>query len=307
MNLTQADLCLTRSQRLLMNSKGVRLWMSKSYVTLDVMCLAEEGTRSSGLNYFKADVARLDRLSHVIRSGMQDLRENALAALDGRKGDSYTGPVLFCPQSASILAALARINVSALRAREADARWKDKIGCQVASPKFSFSQKPLDESRPKGWMPFDREGTLSSDTEIIKDGVLQRLVHDRSTAIEFGATSTGNAMGPADAFPQLGMTNAEVQAGDSSCEELMAALGNGLMIKRFSGGSNYFTGAFSGVAKNAMWIKDGRPAYAVSNVMVQGNLFEALNNIVLVGKERLDVYGSLQPYILVDGVNVTAL
>ena len=63
---------------------------------------------------------------------------------------------------------------------------------------------------------------------------------------------------------------------------------------------------FSGVAKNSFWVENGeiRP---VKEVMVSGNLFEMLKQIVAGTDRDFEVMGGARaPYLLVDGVSVTS-
>jgi predicted Zn-dependent protease len=54
-------------------------------------------------------------------------------------------------------------------------------------------------------------------------------------------------------------------------------------------------------------VADGNLDHPVHEVMVAGNLFDLLNNIIAIGSSTHHVHGGgLAPYILVDGISVTS-
>jgi PmbA protein len=81
---------------------------------------------------------------------------------------------------------------------------------------------------------------------------------------------------------------------------------NGMIISRFSGNVNPVNGDFSGVVKGGRLVKNGTIQHAVKEVMVAGNVFEALHRLNGVSKERKIIYDSILPYMRFDGISFTA-
>jgi PmbA protein len=80
----------------------------------------------------------------------------------------------------------------------------------------------------------------------------------------------------------------------------------GIIISRFSGNVNPVNGDFSGVVKGGKLVENGSVLYPVKDVMVAGNVFEALKNLNGVSKERKVIFDSILPYIRFDNVSFTA-
>jgi len=54
-------------------------------------------------------------------------------------------------------------------------------------------------------------------------------------------------------------------------------------------------------------VKDGQRSHAVNEVMIAGNLFEALKQVVPAGDTLHSLFAQGRaPYLLVDGISVTA-
>ena len=79
-------------------------------------------------------------------------------------------------------------------------------------------------------------------------------------------------------------------AGDRGA--LLAALGTGLYIQRFSGSVDAASGDFSGTAKSARWVEGGEVQHAVQEVMISGNAFELLARGLTVSDELERLGGS---------------
>ena len=67
------------------------------------------------------------------------------------------------------------------------------------------------------------------------------------------------------------------------------------------------SGDFSGVAKSARWVENGEVVRPVRETLLSGNAFDLLNGSVTMSDITERVSGSARaPYVLIDGVSVTA-
>jgi PmbA protein len=80
----------------------------------------------------------------------------------------------------------------------------------------------------------------------------------------------------------------------------------GIIISRFSGNVSPVNGDFSGVVKGGRLVENGNVVYPVKDVMVAGNVFEALRNLNGVSKERKVIFDSILPYMRFDNISFTA-
>ena len=71
-----------------------------------------------------------------------------------------------------------------------------------------------------------------------------------------------------------------------------------------SGGER--TRTFSGVAKAATLIKDGKLDRPVTGTLIAGNVFEVLKNLSGVSSETERTFAATLPYLRLEGISVTA-
>ena len=118
--------------------------------------------------------------------------------------------------------------------------------------------------------------------------MLTTLLHSRKTAKKQGVTSTGNAnrMGYS-ATISVGPTNMFLKPGEKSLDELMADMGEGLVITTLGGlhaGANPMSGDFS-LLSGGYTVEGGKRGRAVERVTVAGNFYEVLKSIRAIGSD----------------------
>jgi PmbA protein len=154
---------------------------------------------------------------------------------------------------------------------------------------------------------FDREGVPHRRNIVIEKGVLKKFLYSTYTARKDGVRSTGNASGSTSSPPSVSTTNFLIKPSKATkFDTLVSEITHGVMISRFSGNVNPVNGEFSGVVKGGRLVKNGTIQHAVKEVMVAGNVFEALGQLNGISKERKVIYDSVLPYMRFDGVSFTA-
>ena len=142
--------------------------------------------------------------------------------------------------------------------------------------------------------PFDAEGVATQVTAVIENGRLTTLLHNLKTARKAGVRSTGNASKYGYASPiTVEPSNFYFKPGKRTLEEMMASIGEGLVITEMSGmhaGANPVSGDFSLLSKGYT-IENGRKGRAVEQITVAGNFYTMLKNIREVGSD-LEFFGS---------------
>ena len=96
-----------------------------------------------------------------------------------------------------------------------------------------------------------------------------------------------------------------VKSMNSNVDTLVSEIDKGIIISRFSGNVNPVNGDFSGVVKGGQLVMNGSIEYAVKEVMVAGNVFEAMRRLNGVSKERKVIYDSILPHMRFDGISFT--
>lgn len=162
-----------------------------------------------------------------------------------------------------------------------------KEGEQIASDAVTLLDDPL---LPGGLasQPFDAEGVACRTKAVIENGKLTTLLHNLKTARKAGVKTTGNAS-KAGYAGVIGVSHSNfyLKPGAKTLEEMMADMGNGLVITEVSGlhsGANAISGDFSLIAEGYT-VKDGKKDAAVEQITVAGNFYQLLKNIRAVGSD----------------------
>ncbi|MEQ8353241.1 MAG: TldD/PmbA family protein [Leptospiraceae bacterium] len=309
--LDRVELALVRDARSIVNSNGIELSMRRAYINWSAMGMARDGDQVTSFDYDGGVAFDKSQISSRIQSSMDRFSTSVLASLNPGQGESYKGPVLLHPALVrQFVLGTVSSNANGKSQVDGTSPWKDQMGELVAMAGLTVYEDPLDTSRPETYNPFDREGHFTSRHELVAAGRLNFVGHNIYSASRAGVAATGNSAGGSSGTPGVGFFNVKLEFDDSiekqELNSLYGRLNKGLLIKRFSGNADPSSGHFSGVAKNSYWIENGevRP---VKEVMVSGNLFDVLKNVVAATDREFEIMGGARaPYLLVDGISVTA-
>jgi len=290
--------------RALANTSGVKASEQGSIFTYFALATAKDGDLVSNFD-FQFDASR--SVSGIdVEPITRRACENALGSLGAGKGKSFNGTVVLSPNAAlDLLIGLVLFQTNAKNCLKGMSRWKDAIGRPVAAPSLTV----IDDGRLSGGVAsssFDREGVPHRRLPLIEEGTLAAQMHNSYTADALRVTNTAHGSGSARSLPKIGPTNLSILPGEGTKEELIREIKEGLFVTRFSGNTNPISGDFSGVAKAAYLIENGRPARPVAGSLIAGNAFDALKRISAVSEKRERIYNFTLPYIRVEGVSVTA-
>lgn len=160
------------------------------------------------------------------------------------------------------------------------------VGKQVGSKLVTM----VDDGTVKqayGSIPFDSEGTPSSRTEIIKNGVYKGFLHSLETAGEFGVKPTGNAR--AQDYNRrifVRMTNTFFEPQDCTLDEIIEDTREGLLaIQGVSGMEDPVGGGFQARILKGYLIKDGEKKDLVRSFTLTGKALDILKTIDMVSKD----------------------
>ena len=180
---------------------------------------------------------------------------------------------------------------------------KDKMGSEIANPSLTITDNPLLE---KGLLTSkcDGEGSVSKQTDLIKDGVLNSFIYDIYTANKENAETTSNGLrGSYMSTPMISPTNLEFKF--SEMKEL-SEIKNGVLTTSILGAhtANPISGDFSVEASNAFKIENGELTDPINKAMISGNVFEIMKNVEGL-KSEVKQYGSfIIPKLLVHNLRV---
>jgi TldD protein len=193
------------------------------------------------------------------------------------------------------------------------------LGQRVAAPGVTVVDDGTIANR-RGSLTIDDEGTPTSRTVLIEDGILKGYMQDRQNARLMGMAPTGNGRRESHAsniMPR--MTNTYMLAGDKDPAEILASVDKGIYATNFGGGQVDITnGKFVFSCTEAYLIENGKIGPAIKGATLIGDGATALTKISMVGNDlKLDPgvgtcgkngqsvpVGVGQPTLRIDGLTV---
>ena len=170
--------------------------------------------------------------------------------------------------------------------RKGSSAFAGLMGKRVASPGVTVVDDGTIEGR-RGSLTVDDEGTPTSRTVMIEDGILTGFIQDRMNARLMGVAATGNGRRQSYAHsPMPRMTNTVMLAGGHTPEEMIRSVKRGLYAVNFGGGQVDITsGKFVFAASEAYLIEDGRVTTPVRGATLIGNGPDAMTKVSMIGND----------------------
>jgi PmbA protein len=178
-------------------------------------------------------------------------------------------------------------------------------GTRVFSELFTLRDDPLIDGRP-GSRPVDDEGVPSRPVFLVQAGQVEAFLYDLETATRVGAPPTGHGRRSTFAKPEPACTNVVVEPGSSSFEELLAAIGDGLLVEETRGTAmgNAVGGTFAQPAAVAWRVNGGEIEGLAQEVTIAGNAHDLLGRVVAVGRDPVWTGSRWAPPLVVEGASV---
>ena len=160
------------------------------------------------------------------------------------------------------------------------------MGSRIAVPGVTVVDDGTLPDR-RGSLTVDDEGTPTSRTVLIEDGILVGFMQDRLNARLMGVRPTGNGRRQSYAHaPMPRMTNTVMLGGAHAPEEMIRSVKRGLYAVNFGGGQVDITsGKFVFSASEAYLIEDGKVTAPVKGATLIGNGPDALTKVTMVGND----------------------
>lgn len=164
------------------------------------------------------------------------------------------------------------------------------VGERVAAKGVTVVDDGTMEGR-RGSLTIDDEGTPTSNTVLIEDGILKGFMQDRMNARLMGLSPTGNGRRQSYAHAPLPrMTNTYMLAGQQDPQEIIQSVKNGLYAVNFGGGQVDITsGKYVFSCTEAYLIENGKVSAPVKGATLIGNGPEDLKRVTMIGNDmKLD-------------------
>ena len=305
--IKMADYCMFSSSETstaIANSHGLNLMQKSNMASAYVIARAEQDgiTKSAGEFWQGRDFSEFD---------YQKIAETAVAKAIGYLGaesvetgeykivfDNYTAANFFAVFTSVFIAERCQKGFSLLS--------KDRLGEVIAAPFVTIRDDGVTDLSLYS-KPFDVEGVATQNKAVIENGVLTNLLYNTKSAKKDGVKSTGNASKPGfGGALGTSVTNFYLVPGEKSFDEILAEVGDGLIITGLQGlhsGANPISGDFS-FSADGFVIENGKKGRPVEQITVAGNFYELLKNIAIIGNDLRFYQNFGLPSIAVNGLKV---
>lgn len=226
----------------------------------------------------------------------------AVARLRPAKLASGTMPVLFDPRVGNSLLGHLTTAIGGPSITRRTSFLLDKEGETLFADDIAIRDDP---HRRRGLRskPFDGEGLATRPVSLVEAGRLTGWLLDSASARQLGREPTGHATRTAGGPPGVGVTNAYMEPGALTAEQLIGEVEHGVYVTQLIGqGINPVTGDYSRGASGFI-IEQGRLGPAVAEITIAGNLLDMFAR--LAAADDLDFrYAANVPTVRIDGMMV---
>ena len=203
--------------------------------------------------------------------------------------------------------------------RKGTSAFSGRIGERVAAPGVTVVDDGTIAAR-RGSLTIDDEGTPTTETVLIEDGILKGYMQDRLNARLMGMEPTGNGRRQSYAHaPMPRMTNTFMRSGTDDPEELLSRVDKGIFAKSFGGGQvDIVSGEFTFSCTEAYKVEKGRIGAPIKGATLIGDGPSVLTRVIGIGNdlaldEGIGMCGKAgqgvpagvgQPTLLINGLTV---
>ena len=287
----------------LCNSNDAELEEKISVFSWSIMGMAIDGEDVSNFDFQFDGTHSVKKIDVTTTS--KEFAKSVVSSLNAKKIDNLKGAMLLSPNAVyELMVDLITFAANSHNVQKGTSKFARKLGKKVVSSKLTVvDDATLVEGL--GAESFDREGVTHNKNVLIKKGELKKYMYNTYTAKKDKTKSTGNASGSTNSPPSVGSTNIIFERGNCELNSIINEIRKGVIVNRFSGNVNPVNGDFSGVVKGGHLIENGSIKAPVREVMVAGNVFDALNNVSAISREQSKIFDSFLPYIGVEGISFT--
>ncbi|MBD3191070.1 MAG: hypothetical protein GF308_10520 [Candidatus Heimdallarchaeota archaeon] len=162
--------------------------------------------------------------------------------------------------------------------------FKDKINEQISSEAFNLSNEPNLEGMPV-YYEYDVEGVKAQSTPLIKDGILQGFIHDKTTAAILNAEPSGCSRAVDAAHPPVPeFGNVIVETGDYSLPEMLEGISEGIYATGLAGASTVGSSTMI-TSEGGFLIKNGELTDRLDQISFSVDLVSDLHKIDAIGND----------------------
>ncbi|MGA3219817.1 MAG: TldD/PmbA family protein [Acidimicrobiales bacterium] len=272
------------SEKALASSRGVRASDRSTACYLSAVAVAGDGAESQ-IAYGYSVGRAPSELDPAQAAG--DAVSRAVRLLGATKPRSAHIAVVFEPRVSAQLTSLLGSVLSGEMVLKGTSLFAERLGEEVAAPGVTLVDDP---TQPEAWRAasFDDEGLACRRNTMIEAGVLRAYLYDSTSARRAGTSSTASAVRAGyKSAPGVGTRAVYLLPGELSPDEVLARLGDGLLVQSLSGlhsGVNPVSGDFS-VGAEGLLFRGGELASPVREVTIASSIQRILQGVSCLGND----------------------
>lgn len=295
--ICSAELELEQETTTLLNSQGLNCSYSESGLSCALGAELVRGEDFLGIFdevYSKEPLDLNPLIESIIRR--LDWAKNNVAPPQG------TIPVLLTANAATLLWDTVASALNGKGVRENSSPWSKKQHQLVATEALTLRQNP--KIQPYD-CPFDDEGVVTQNLDLITKGVLNQFYCDRTTARKLNLKPTGNGFRPSlDSYPSASLVNLLVTPGNLTFNELIQQLDHGIIVDQILGGGADLSGDFSLNVDLGYRVVGGKIQGRMKDTAIAGNVYEIIQQIVAIGNDSIWNDSCNTPSLIVESIAV---
>jgi PmbA protein len=221
-----------------------------------------------------------------IDEAADDAVERATRLLGARKPASARLPVVLDTRITTTLLRVLSGTLSGEAVLKGRSLFANRVGEQVAVGGLTLVDDPTNPDA-YGAAAYDSEGLACRRNALIDEGRLQGFLYNTYAGRRAGVASTASAVRGFKSPPGVGCRALSLEPGTKSQEEILAAVGEGLLVQEVTGvhsGVNPISGDFS-VGAEGLMIRDGALAEPVREITIASTIQRMLLDVVAVGND----------------------
>lgn len=271
------EIAYSRDAKITKNSLGLTSVRETDSVSIGIEAKCEKNGAVKTGSYFWYG---MDIDDFNLESFVKELLNRTVKKLGASSVESGKYNVIFSQEAFISLFSSYSDSLTAYSIQKELSLFRDLVNMKVATEMLTIREIPCYEKAQLKF-PFDNDGVLTYDKDLIKDGVFVTPLHSLKTAYKDGIKPTGNY------FNGVEYSNIIMEPGKKSFEELLSSVGSGLYITDLNGlhaGINPISGDFSLFCEGFL-IEDGLVVRPVEQITISGNFLDVLKNITEIGND----------------------
>ena len=216
-----------------------------------------------------------------------DAIERATRMLGARKPASARLPVVLDNRVTATLLSILAGTLSGEAVLKGRSLFANRVGELVGAPFLVLTDDPTDPLA-YGAAAYDAEGLACRRNRLVSEGVLEGFLDDTYSGRRTGVPSTASAVRAGfKSGPGVGARALSLEPGERSQAELVAAVGEGLLVQSITGvhsGVNPVSGDFS-VGAEGLMIRGGALAEPVRELTIASTIQRMLKDVLFVGND----------------------